>query len=226
MANFVEIVDKGECLSSLNDNADFNWPEIRLKNLACRTEWNKHNFYPQNGLVAEIYCPLENWGYIILINDRFYVPMTKKGVKSISESEYIRRKGENKIQGMNARQRNLNNEYDNFNNSINIKGDYRDEHSINQLKSLNLKNVFKYDLVDRVDKASNGFTIPIMADQLGRIVEKYAYEMCKEFKDKSGFITPAIRDYICEEVFDTIENLSPEFNLVRHDVKTRLISRI
>ena len=30
-------------------------------------------------------------------------------------------------------------------------------------------------------------------------------EMCKEFKDKSDFITPAIRDFICEEVFDAIE---------------------
>lgn len=104
--------------------------------------------------------------------------------------------------------------------------DYRDEFSINQLKGLNLKNVFKNDLVNEVDKASNGFTRPVMVDQLGRIVEKYAYEMCKEFKDKSDFITPAIRDYICEQVFEAIESLSPEFQLVKHDVKTRLTSRI
>ena len=94
------------------------------------------------------------------------------------------------------------------------------------MKKLNLKNVFKTDLYNAVDKASNGFTRPIMVDQLGRIVEKYAYEMCKEFKDKSDFITPAIRDFICEEVFDAIESLSPEFYLVRHDVKIRVTSRI
>lgn len=104
--------------------------------------------------------------------------------------------------------------------------DYRDEISINQLKKLNLRNVFKGDLVNEVDKASNGFRIPIMVDQLGRIVEKYAYEMCKEFKDKSDFITPAIRDFICEEVFETIESLSPEFHIVRHEVKARLVKRI
>ena len=104
--------------------------------------------------------------------------------------------------------------------------DYRDEISINQLKNLNLRNVFKRDLFNEVDKASNGFKIPIMVDQLGRIVEKYAYEMCKEFKDKSDFITPAIRDFICEEVFEAIESLSPEFHMVKQDVKSRISNRI
>ena len=221
---FAEIIDKGECCSTMNDNPNFKWPESRLKNLACRNEWNKYNFYPSNGLVAEIYCKLDSWGYILLINDKFYVPMTKKGIKIISEEAYIERKPQNKIKGMGQRQRNINNGLDDFKSSI--TNDYRDDFSINQLKSLNLKNVFRTDLVNEVDRASNGFTRTIMVDQLGRIVEKYAYEMCKEFKDKSGFISPAIRDYICEEVFDTIESLSPEFYLVRNDVKTRLINRI
>jgi hypothetical protein len=221
---FAEIIDKGECCSTLNDDPNFKWPEIRLKNLACRNEWNRQNFYPSNGLVAEIYCKLDSWGYILLINDKFYVPMTKRGVKIISEVDYDQKKANNKIKAMDQRQRNINNGLDNFNSSIN--NDSKDDFSINQLKQLNLKTVFQNDLVNKVDKASNGFTRPIMVDQLGHIVENYAYEMCKEFKDKSGFITPAIRDFICGEVFDTIENLSPEFVIVRHDIEIRLKSRI
>lgn len=221
---FAEIIDRGECCSTLNDNPYFKWPEIRLKNLACRNEWNRHNFYPSNGLVGEIYCKLDNWGYILLINDKFYVPMTKRGLNIISKDDYDLRKAKNIIKGMDQKQKNINNAYDNFNDSIHI--DSRDEFSINHLKSLNLKNVFTYDLVKEVDRASNGFTQPIMVYQLGRIVEKYAFEMCKEFKDKSGFITPAVRDFICGEVFDTIENLSPEFVIVKHDIETRLKSRI
>jgi hypothetical protein len=119
MEKFVEIIDNGECCSTMNDNPNFNWPEPWLKNVACKNEWNRHDFYPSNGLVAEVYCDLEDWGYILLINEEYYVPMTKRGVKSISEEEYKLKSPKNKIRGMDQRQRNLNTGLDHLYSNLN-----------------------------------------------------------------------------------------------------------
>jgi len=93
---FAEITDKGECLSTINvppAGDIINWSGLeRVKLLAGRNEWAKYNFYPSNGLVGEIEGVLRNtiWGYdvyILKINDKYYVPMTLKGIKFISEDE-------------------------------------------------------------------------------------------------------------------------------------------
>lgn len=50
--------------------------------------------------------------------------------------------------------------------------------------------------------------------------------MCKEFKDKSDFITPGIRDYITNEVCDAMQERTPQFSQVRQDVLQRVGNRI
>ena len=43
---YVKIVDRGECFSTTLEFIDGVY--------ANKTEWEKHNFYPQNGMVGEI----------------------------------------------------------------------------------------------------------------------------------------------------------------------------
>lgn len=97
--------------------------------------------------------------------------------------------------------------------------DPRDEISINYLKSLNLKKSFQHDITIKIKDATNDFTRNIFLPQLSNIAVNYAVEMCREFKDKGDFITPAIRDYLCEEVCDAIEEHIPEFWKIKDDVR-------
>lgn len=116
MKLFAEIIDKGECISQLYKFSQIPWAEQNLKNLACKEEWAKTNFYPSNGLVAEVsYTIKKNMKlridvdiYLLRINEKYYVPMTEKGVKFISETEYNKRRSENLVRGMDERQRRIN----------------------------------------------------------------------------------------------------------------------
>lgn len=113
---FAEIIDRGECLSTLNTFHQIPWPKPFLKKIACREEWAKSDFYPRNGLVAEIpYIIKKDMSlkidvdiYILRINEEFYVPMTLKGIKFISKSEYKIQRTYNVIEGMDERQRRIN----------------------------------------------------------------------------------------------------------------------
>jgi hypothetical protein len=116
MKKFAEIIDRGECISQIQNFSQIPWPDNKMKSLACKQEWLKHDFYPQNGLVAEIVhsvprdlsIKVDVNLYILKINDKFYVPMTEKGIKFISEDEYNKRKSNNVIRGMDERQRRIN----------------------------------------------------------------------------------------------------------------------
>ena len=46
--------------------------------------------------------------YILKINEKYYVPMTLKGIKFISEHEYNSKRPQNKIRGMDDRQNRIN----------------------------------------------------------------------------------------------------------------------
>lgn len=90
---FAKIIDKGECFSSIIDDSFYNWKNEIIKSKAGKAEWNKHNFYPQNGMVGEIVDTFENelWRidvYVLLVDDYFYIPMSRKGIKLINEGEY------------------------------------------------------------------------------------------------------------------------------------------
>jgi hypothetical protein len=104
--------------------------------------------------------------------------------------------------------------------------DSRDQISIAHLKSLNLKNSFQQDLTEKIRIATQDWTKNIYIHQFADIASEYAYEMCKEFKDKSDFITPAIRDYLINEVCDALQDRTPEFKHVRQDVLERVRRRI
>lgn len=120
MKKYVEIIDKGECMATLYQFPQIPWPEPFLKNVARREEWERQGFYPSNGLVAEVpYVIEKNMAlkidiqiFILKIREQFYVPMTLKGIKFISEEEYNKRKNENVLKGMDDRQKKINKFWD------------------------------------------------------------------------------------------------------------------
>ena len=115
MKQYAEITDRGECLSTLYTFPQIPWPEPFLKIVACREEWEKLDFYPHNGLVAEIpYVIKKDMSlridvdiYILRINELYYVPMTIRGIQFISETEYHKKRSFNKIHGMDERQKRI-----------------------------------------------------------------------------------------------------------------------
>ncbi len=115
---YAVIIDKGECMSTLYQYPTFPWPEAFLKTVACKDEWTKHGFYPSNGLVGEIAYNMESQIYILKINDKFFVPMTRKGIQFISEMDYYKKKASNNIQEMDERQRKISNDWDKFTNNF------------------------------------------------------------------------------------------------------------
>lgn len=166
MKKYVEIIDKGECCSSMNDNPNFVWPDPKLKKIACKNEWSKHNFYPSNGLVGEVYCDLDSWGHILLISDKYYVPMTKKGINTIAEDEYLKRKPLNKLSGMDQKQRAINTGIDElYSNINNIFGLNYEEDTIEDLEI----DEYYHELITKIDElcAEHGVEYTISENEVG-----------------------------------------------------------
>lgn len=82
----VFILDKGECMSTINDGPFGTlFKDDRIRVLAGKSEWSKHNFYPENGMkgiVVDIFVnPIFGFSvYVLHIENKYYVPMSKKGI--------------------------------------------------------------------------------------------------------------------------------------------------
>ena len=96
---FVKIIDSGECFSTTMEFIDGVY--------ANRTEWEKYNFYPQNGMVGEV-VKITPRAYIVKIKDGIYVPITKRGIKEITREDYLDNKCKNVCRGMGERQQRIN----------------------------------------------------------------------------------------------------------------------
>jgi len=113
IGKIVKIIDKGECMSSLNEgpfSSLFKDKNIMIK--AGQSEWSKHGFHPTDNMTGEIVEVLDNpmehlssiLGmtnneeseheqlikhvhndkiYVLLIMDKYYVPISGKGIKLI-----------------------------------------------------------------------------------------------------------------------------------------------
>lgn len=102
MTKYAKIIDCGESFST-GHRAVNGIP-------ANKTEWAKHNFYPQNGMVGEI---IEIQGSTVLkISEGIYVEITRSGIQEISYNEFLEGKKNNVCTGMNERQRRINEQMD------------------------------------------------------------------------------------------------------------------
>ena len=178
---YAKIIDKGECYSTLNLNVS--------ETPANRNEWAKYNFYPKNGMVGIV---LEVNGYNVLkINEGIYVPMSARGIEYINEQEYERGLPNNVCTGMDVRQTNINQQYDSF-----------------QQKNLpHLKESFKSDIRQNIERKTVDFTRNIFINDLIDEAVYYAADMCLEFYIKSGNNLPQywidhITNEVCGVFFD------------------------
>lgn len=107
---FAKIINKEECLSILNippATDQFKWGKLeKIKNLSGKNEWEKHNFHPSNGLVGEIEGTIINtiWNfnvYILKIHNKYYVPITLKGIDFITQDKFGKLKSYNQNKEIN-----------------------------------------------------------------------------------------------------------------------------
>lgn len=208
MRKYVEITDKGECMSTLN-------AFFINGSLANRTAWERHNYYPQDGQVGELVESSEDnfihtysiqgrciEMYILKINNDIYVPMTKNGIKIISENEYNLRVGNNIFHnGKNSRQQKINSDYDNAMSGLlgidMIPGAYHD--------------AFWSDICQILKRHTDDFTIPMYHKELVHECLMYALDMCRHFERTAGFIRNARKEYIASEVCNVFLEHFDEF---------------
>jgi hypothetical protein len=149
---FVKIIDCGESFSTTMEFIDGVY--------ANRTEWEKYNFYPQNGMVGEV-VKITPRAYILKVKDKIYVPMTKRGIKEITREEYLANKGKNVCVGMNEHQQRIKNGVSAINADVKKRIDDAENLYIpnpersangNHMKADDFINNFPAEFIESVDK--------------------------------------------------------------------------
>lgn len=135
---YVKIIDKGECFSTTMEFIDGVY--------ANKSEWVKHNFYPQNGMVGELVKRTPS-AYIVKIMDGVYVPMTRRGIREISYEEYKAGLANNVCSGMDVKQARINQECD----------DFMDSCGFNWQKLPDMRQAFKQDIRQNITKLTCDF---------------------------------------------------------------------
>ncbi|MFR3186756.1 MAG: hypothetical protein ACLTOV_01105 [Phocaeicola sp.] len=199
--NYAKIIDKGECYSSLNLNVN-GIP-------ANRNEWMKYNFYPKNNMVGMV---LNINGYIILkIDDNIYVPISSNGIRYISETEYYNGLANNIYSGMDVKQEQINNSFDEA-----ISRPY-------SIGKPNYKEYFWKDIVNNLTIHTNNYTKPMFMPQLMDECVMYACDICLEFKKKAGFLSNDWMKHISSQVCDVFDEHFKEFG---YSERTAAMDRI
>lgn len=186
---YVRIIDQGECLSTTREYIDGVY--------ANKNEWAKHNFYPKNGMVGELVkkTPL---AYIVKIMDGIYVPMTKKGIEEISLKDYEAGVNNNRCNGMNERQKRINDGWDTF--GVQSGNDW--------FHLPDMREAFKQDVVRNIEKLSCDYKCDIFLADLEKSAIMYAVDMCLEYRRKSGTaLAPVVIDDIASQVCDVYMEL-------------------
>lgn len=188
---YVKIIDKGECFSTTMEFIDGVY--------ANKIEWERHNFYPKNGMVGELVKRTPS-AYIIKIMNGIYVPMTRKGIKEISYEEYKAGLVNNTCSGMDSTQTRINNDFENYQSSL----------GVNWQALPDMRQAFKQDIIQNITKLTCDFKRNIFLPDLKESFVIYATDMCIEYKNQSGrTISPhTIRD-IANQVGDVYLELFP-----------------
>lgn len=186
---YVKIIDKGECFSTTMEFIDGVY--------ANRTEWEKHNFYPQNGMVGEVIKRTPS-AYIVKIMDGIYVPMTRRGIEEIEYDEFIARQDCNVCSGMDERQRRINGKVD----GMNAQTGYNWQHLPD------MRQYFKNDVITNIEKLTCDYKRNIFLPDLEKSALMYALDMCMEYQNTSGReIHPMAIEDIVNQVCDVYQDL-------------------
>ena len=103
MESFVEIINKNACQPSSN---------LTLEGVkAGSSEWKKHNFYPQNGVVGLVVAEGQmHIGKVLIVQamENIFIPIAPNGVRYISKDEFLKRLPRNKEIGLDRNHENDN----------------------------------------------------------------------------------------------------------------------
>lgn len=186
---YVKIIDCGECFSTTTEFINGVY--------ANRNEWAKHNFYPQNGMVGEL-VKRRGSAYIIKIKEGIYVPMTEYGIKEIEYEEFLEGQSNNVSEGMNERQRRINDKVD-FINSL-TGYDWQHPHD--------KKEEYKKAIIENIEKLTCDYKRRIFAPDLEQSAIIFILDKCIEFQDKEDRdIHPLAMEDIINQVCDVYQQL-------------------
>lgn len=185
---FVKIINRGECFSTTMEFIDGVY--------ANKSEWEKHNFYPQNGMVGEV-VKITPRAYIIKIMEGIYVPITKNGICEITKNEYLANRRNNTCTGMDEQQKRINNGTDA------IVGD--------SWKHLpNMREQFKQDIIENIKKLTCDFSRNIYLPDLEHSCVMYAVDMILEYKNKWGnALHPNLIEDVSVQILDVYQEFWP-----------------
>ena len=183
---YVKIVDRGECFSTTMEFINGVY--------ANKSEWAKHNFYPQNGMVGEV-VKVTPRAYIVKIKDGIYIPMTKKGIREISYDEYLAGKDKNVSIGMDERQKRINDGTDS------LVGD-----SWQHLPDL--RDYFRQDIIENMKRLTCDFEVNIFLPDLEQSCVIYATDMVLEYKKQWGSTLPP---YVIEEISNQVIDVYQQY---------------
>lgn len=101
MIKYVEIINEDACqpITSATINGI----------PACSDEWNKHNFYPRNGIVGAVIAEGQiHLGKVLVIEvlKNVFIPILPNGVKSITESDFLSKVNNNQTLGRDTENKN------------------------------------------------------------------------------------------------------------------------
>ena len=183
---YVKIIDSGECFSTTMEFIDGVY--------ANKTEWARHNFYPQNGMVGEV-KKITPMAYIVKIADGIYVPMSEHGIREISYDEYLAGKNNNICTGMNDRQRRIN-------EGMDMLTGFTRQHLPD------MRPHFQQDIITNIQKLTCDYEVNIFLPDLEKSCVIYAADMILEYKDQLGSTLPLyVISEISEQVIDVYKNL-------------------
>lgn len=186
---YVKIIDRGECFSTTQEYIDGVY--------ANRTEWEKHDFYPQNGMVGEVVRRTPS-AYIVKIMDGIYVPMTRNGIQEIEYDEFLAGQKNNVCSGMNQRQKRINRQLDDVNNLTGYNWQHLPD----------MRQYFKPDIISNIVKLTCDYKRNIFLPDLEKSALMYALDMCIEYQNKSGRqIHPMAIEDIVNQVCDVYQDL-------------------
>lgn len=200
---YVKIIDRGECFSETMEFINGVY--------ANRSEWEKHNFYPQNGMVGELVKRTPS-AYIVKIMDGIYVPITRRGIEEIEYDEYVSGQKNNVCSGMDARQKRINGQLDAFYSSMGYSWQHLPD----------MRQYFKTDIINNIERLTCDYKIQIFLPDLERSALMYSLDMCIEYQKKSG---RSIHPMAIEDIVNQVCDVYQEFlgNLYSEESRFRCL---
>ena len=206
---YVVITNRKQVLSTINGDKKYRWPNENIMNLAGFSTWKKDNFYPLDGMVGNVICKLYNnidssYAIIILIDDKFYVPITELGIKYISEQEMLIEKSKSK------KEYSIPESILNFQKETTEReANQRDYANYGFFGSLNdCREGFANELGDNYKHIAVNFKNGTILDVL-IMSENYAVQMALEYKKQAGFLPESIIMDIINQVGDALKMILP-----------------